>query len=186
MARWFLYKPTFSLSSPFLLHLIQQHYFESSSAILLASLFIPQHFCCLKPLPLPRCFCQSASTIVNNCQPPSTFVMKTAIALTAFGLGASSIPSRPTSTIASGKRGDAFKLTGKGPASAHGLIGQLGDGQNRFGGGHPVGDYILKDGKVWDAHGRGCILTPPTTQWQCDEGATRKSSAAPPLCCMSD
>ena len=75
--------------------------------------------------------------------------------------------------------GEWFTLTANGPptklGSTHGAIGQLGDGQNRIGDGYPKGEYRIKDGKVWDKHGRGCILTPPTTQWQCDEGAIRES-----------
>ncbi|KAF2871685.1 hypothetical protein BDV95DRAFT_607103 [Massariosphaeria phaeospora] len=67
----------------------------------------------------------------------------------------------------------AFTLTGHGPSSANGTIGQLSDGQNRIGGGRPIGKYTLQDGGVIvDKNGRGCILTPPTTQFQCDDGAS--------------
>lgn len=90
--------------------------------------------------------------------------MKTTLTLTALGL----------SIAASAHGPDGFTLSAEGPGSAHGPIGQLGDGQNRIGGGHPQGTYYLKDGRVSDKSDRGCILTPPTTQWQCDEGAHRK------------
>ena len=35
----------------------------------------------------------------------------------------------------------------------------------------PALDLLTSTG-LTDSHGRGCILTPPTTQWQCDAGAT--------------
>jgi hypothetical protein len=67
-------------------------------------------------------------------------------------------------------RSCTFSLTASGGQS--GTIGQLGDGQNRIGGGLPSASYTINNGKITDANGRGCILTPPTTQLQCDEGAT--------------
>jgi hypothetical protein len=63
-----------------------------------------------------------------------------------------------------------FTLIASGEAS--GIVGQLGDGQNRVGGGYPTGTYSMNNSQITDAHGRGCILTPPTTQFQCDDGAT--------------
>ncbi|KAF2836999.1 hypothetical protein M501DRAFT_213428 [Patellaria atrata CBS 101060] len=63
-----------------------------------------------------------------------------------------------------------FKLTGKGGPG--GIIGQLSDGQNRIGQGLAASTYSIdKYGGVTDQDGRGCILTPPTSQWQCDQGA---------------
>ncbi|KAL1850857.1 hypothetical protein Plec18170_006694 [Paecilomyces lecythidis] len=63
-----------------------------------------------------------------------------------------------------------FGLTASGSAS--GTVGQLDDGQNRIGGGLPPAQYCIDSaGGITDGHGRGCILTPPTTQFQCDEGA---------------
>jgi hypothetical protein len=74
-----------------------------------------------------------------------------------------------------------------------GTIGQLNDGQNRQGGGLSPAQYCIADGAIKDANGRGCILTrkslysfivvfiytesapAPTTQWQCDTGATSTS-----------
>ena len=73
-----------------------------------------------------------------------------------------------------------------------GPVAQLSDGQNRIGDDSlPHGQYCLdgSGGKCTllfiscllsltfrftgftDSQGRGCILTPPTTQWQCDVGA---------------
>ncbi|KAK3073745.1 hypothetical protein LTR53_004381 [Teratosphaeriaceae sp. CCFEE 6253] len=53
--------------------------------------------------------------------------------------------------------------TSGGPGGA---VGQLGDGQNRIGQkGLPQGKYCIDgSGGLTDANGRGCILTPPTTQ----------------------
>lgn len=66
-----------------------------------------------------------------------------------------------------------FQLTASGGQS--GVVGQLGDGQNRVGGSYPAGTYCLSGSAITDAKGRGCILTPPTTQLQCDQGATPDS-----------
>ncbi|KAJ5621356.1 hypothetical protein N7528_006139 [Penicillium herquei] len=53
-------------------------------------------------------------------------------------------------------------------------VGQLSDGQNRIDDSNltPAEFCISSSGTITDANGRGCILTPPTTQFQCDEGAT--------------
>jgi len=89
--------------------------------------------------------------------------MRYAFAPLAFGLGANALVAR-TNT-------QCFKLQASGGAS--GVLGQLDDGQNRVGGGHPTGCYCLdSNGGFTDSNGRGCILTPPTTQFQCDVGAT--------------
>ncbi|KAK6529942.1 hypothetical protein TWF281_009092 [Arthrobotrys megalospora] len=55
-----------------------------------------------------------------------------------------------------------------------GPLGQISDGQNRVGPNTPTpAKYNLGcNGGITDAKGRGCILTPPTTQYQCDEGAS--------------
>lgn len=51
-----------------------------------------------------------------------------------------------------------FHLSASGGAS--GSIGQLSDGQNRIGGGLPVGQYCIgSNGGITDGQGRGCILT---------------------------
>ncbi|KAE9365122.1 hypothetical protein N431DRAFT_518127 [Stipitochalara longipes BDJ] len=92
-------------------------------------------------------------------------MMKYPVASLAFGLSASaSILPRNTCT---------FTLSTSGGQS--GIVGQLSDGQNRVGGGHPIGTYSISNGKITDSHGRGCILTPPTTQLQCDEGTAPTS-----------
>jgi len=69
--------------------------------------------------------------------------------------------------------GCCFQLTASGGES--GTIGQLGDGQNRIGGGYTPATYCINNGEITDSSGRGCILTPPTTQFQCDVGATPTS-----------
>jgi Ubiquitin 3 binding protein But2 C-terminal domain len=68
--------------------------------------------------------------------------------------------------------GCTFKLSANGGTS--GLLSQLGDGQNRVGGaGLTVATYTISaDGIIFDQNGRGCILTPSTTQLQCDARAT--------------
>lgn len=63
-----------------------------------------------------------------------------------------------------------FQLTASG--GQQGTIGQLSDGQNRIGGGYSPATYCISNGGITDKNGRGCILTPPTTQFQCDVGAT--------------
>lgn len=50
-------------------------------------------------------------------------------------------------------------------------VGQLSDGQNRIGGGLPPSTYCITSNIISDGNGRGCILTPQTTQFQCDQGA---------------
>ncbi|OKL63341.1 hypothetical protein UA08_01156 [Talaromyces atroroseus] len=92
--------------------------------------------------------------------------MKSFATLAAFAAGANALAIRSDSCC--------FELTASGGAS--GTLGQLSDGQNRIGGGLPPATYcISSSGIITDSNGRGCILTPPTTQWQCDEGATGTS-----------
>lgn len=90
--------------------------------------------------------------------------MKYTFSLLALAASASAaVLPRGSSCTCSG-----FTLTASGGKS--GVVGQLGDGQNRIGR-HPPAKYNLCGGKITDANGRGCILTPPTTQFQCDVGA---------------
>lgn len=88
--------------------------------------------------------------------------MKYAFAPLALGLSANALVARDYSQ-------QCVQLKASGGAS--GILGQLDDGQNRIGGGHPTGCYCLSSGGFTDSNGRGCILTPPTTQFQCDVGA---------------
>ncbi|KAH8690284.1 ubiquitin 3 binding protein But2 C-terminal domain-containing protein [Talaromyces proteolyticus] len=70
-------------------------------------------------------------------------------------------------------RGDTccFEVTASGGTS--GSVGQLSDGQNRIGGGLPPATFCINSsGVITDNNGRACILTPPTSQLQCDTGAT--------------
>ncbi|CAG8050252.1 unnamed protein product [Penicillium salamii] len=94
-------------------------------------------------------------------------MMKNFITLAAFAAGANALVGRSDSCC--------FHLTSSGGAS--GEIGQLSDGQNRVGDNSlpPAQFCIDSKGAITDAHGRGCILTPPTTQLQCDEGASPTS-----------
>lgn len=91
--------------------------------------------------------------------------MKYALSPLAFTLGASAAVL---------KRSDCcFELTASGSGDVSGTLGQLNDGQNRVGGDYPAAKYCInQSGAITDSNGRGCILTPPTTQFQCDEGAS--------------
>ncbi|KAH0340534.1 hypothetical protein KCU81_g6784, partial [Aureobasidium melanogenum] len=92
--------------------------------------------------------------------------MKTVYSTLGFALGASA-----ASLVARDQC--CFSLTAAGGKS--GVVGQLGDGQNRIGqtAGLSTGQatYCINNGGLTDENGRGCILTPPTTQFQCDVGA---------------
>lgn len=89
--------------------------------------------------------------------------MKYAFSLIVFGLGANALVARDASQ-------QCIKIMASGGVS--GTLGQLYDGQNRVGGNLPTGCYCLSNGGFTDSKGRGCILTPPTTQFQCDVGAS--------------
>jgi len=86
--------------------------------------------------------------------------MKSAISTLALALGANVVLARDMCH---------FQLTTSGWVS--GVVGQLDDGQNRVGGSFPTGSYTIDNGAFTDDQGRGCILTPPTSQFQCDVGA---------------
>ncbi|GAB7358501.1 hypothetical protein MBLNU230_g2564t1 [Neophaeotheca triangularis] len=66
-----------------------------------------------------------------------------------------------------------FSLTASGTMG--GQVGELDDGQVRVGQSNlptmPGKFCINNNGGLTDSYGRGCILTPPTTQFQCDTGA---------------
>ncbi|KAH4257781.1 hypothetical protein HBI04_221810 [Parastagonospora nodorum] len=94
--------------------------------------------------------------------------MKYAFAQVAFGLSANALVAREAA--------QCVQLQASGGVS--GVFGQLGDGQNRVGGGHSTGCYCLSNGGFTDSNGRGCILTPPTTQFQCDVGAAPSTGFA--------
>ncbi|USP76680.1 hypothetical protein yc1106_03954 [Curvularia clavata] len=79
-----------------------------------------------------------------------------------LGLGANALVPRSST--------QCYNLKASG--GAEGILGQLDDGQNRVGDHLPTGCYCLCDGGFTDSKGRGCILTPPTTQFQCDVGAS--------------
>ncbi|KAJ5087574.1 hypothetical protein N7456_011190 [Penicillium angulare] len=87
--------------------------------------------------------------------------MKSVLTLAALSTTAQALISRGSSCC--------FHLS-----SPSGPVGQLSDGQNRIGDDSlGTAEYcISSDGSITDGSGRGCILTPPTTQFQCDEGAT--------------
>ncbi|OJJ40895.1 hypothetical protein ASPWEDRAFT_47606 [Aspergillus wentii DTO 134E9] len=89
--------------------------------------------------------------------------MKTFVTLAAFAAGTNALVSRGNSCC--------FHMTAAGGAS--GTIGQLSDGQSRVYGNLSPADFCIdSQGGVTDGHGRGCIITPDTTQWQCDEGSS--------------
>ncbi|KAL4867340.1 ubiquitin 3 binding protein But2 C-terminal domain-containing protein [Aspergillus spectabilis] len=89
--------------------------------------------------------------------------MRNFATIAAFAAGAHALVPRDTTCC--------FHITASGEAS--GPIGQLGDGQNRIGGDLPEAQFCIDStGSITDGSGRGCILTPPTTQFQCDLGGT--------------
>jgi len=89
--------------------------------------------------------------------------MKSYITLAVFAAGTHALVSRTDSCC--------FHLTSNGSP-----VGQLSDGQNRIGDNSlPEGEFCISGGSITDGSGRGCILTPPTTQFQCDVGATPTS-----------
>ncbi|KAF2207425.1 hypothetical protein CERZMDRAFT_102323 [Cercospora zeae-maydis SCOH1-5] len=73
--------------------------------------------------------------------------------------------------VAYAETGCCFHTTADGGPG--GVVEQLFDGQNRIGQtGLKEGEYCINtQGGLVDSNGRGCILTPPTSQWQCDAGA---------------
>ena len=89
--------------------------------------------------------------------------MNTFVTAAGFALGASA-------AILPRNDGCCFQLTASGGQS--GTLGQLDDGQNRVGGGLGAAQYCINNGQITDGSGRGCILTAPTTQFQCDMGAS--------------
>ncbi|KAF2835267.1 hypothetical protein M501DRAFT_1020042 [Patellaria atrata CBS 101060] len=83
----------------------------------------------------------------------------------AFALGASA------AAIKRGGYGEKHCFNVYAVDGAWSALGQLDDGQVRIGGGHGVSTFCVEDGVVTDSHGRGCIVTPETSQIQCDAGA---------------
>ncbi|KAI7968149.1 hypothetical protein EIK77_010319 [Talaromyces pinophilus] len=68
-----------------------------------------------------------------------------------------------------------FSLSATGGAS--GTVGQIDDGQTRLGSGLQPGQFCIdSSGAIKDGNGRGCFLTPPTSQLQCDTGASPQPS----------
>ncbi|CAI7564778.1 unnamed protein product [Penicillium pancosmium] len=90
--------------------------------------------------------------------------MKSFVAMAAFAAGTNALVGRSDNCC--------FHLTSTGDLS--GDLGQLGDGQVRIGDNTlPKSTFCIdSNGGISDSSGRGCIITPPTTQFQCDEGAT--------------
>lgn len=77
-------------------------------------------------------------------------MMKTVGTIAAIAVGANALVARDATCC--------FGLTASGGAS--GTIGQLGDGQNRIGGGLPPAQFCIdSSGGIKDSSGRGCILT---------------------------
>ncbi|QKX53660.1 uncharacterized protein TRUGW13939_00739 [Talaromyces rugulosus] len=74
-------------------------------------------------------------------------------------------------SLATGNETCCFTLTASGGQS--GPVGQIDDGQTRIGNGTQPGQFCVNSsGAIVDGKGRGCFLTPPTSQLQCDEGAS--------------
>ncbi|CRG90119.1 hypothetical protein PISL3812_07160 [Talaromyces islandicus] len=76
-----------------------------------------------------------------------------------------------TNALATGNATCCFTLSASGGKS--GPVGQIDDGQTRIGNGSQPGQFCIdSSGAIIDGKKRGCFLTPPTSQLQCDEGAT--------------
>ncbi|OKL56675.1 hypothetical protein UA08_08253 [Talaromyces atroroseus] len=89
--------------------------------------------------------------------------MRTTFASAAFIATANALVARDTPTC-------CFGLAATGNAT--GVLGQIDDGQVRIGSGLPPGQFCIDpSGAIKDGNGRGCYLTPPTSQLQCDVGA---------------
>ncbi|KAK5171877.1 uncharacterized protein LTR77_003514 [Saxophila tyrrhenica] len=87
--------------------------------------------------------------------------MKSTLAALTLAVGTQALVSR--------EAGCCFGITAYGGPG--GVVGTLGDGQLRIGGQEPAAHVCINNGGLTDDQGRGCILTPPTTQLQCDAGA---------------
>jgi hypothetical protein len=120
------------------------------------------------------CFLHFGCFILPPIAPLPVSTMRPTLRTAALGLYAS---TSVASHLPLRKGPYEFTLEVQGKVS--GLVGQLGDGQNRIGTGYPVAEFEYlppKDGSVGggviiDSRGRGCIVTPPhVTQWQCDRG----------------
>ncbi|EED16460.1 conserved hypothetical protein [Talaromyces stipitatus ATCC 10500] len=90
--------------------------------------------------------------------------MRSTLAVAAIVATANAFVARDTTIC-------CFSLSATGSAS--GTVGQIDDGQTRLGSGIPPGQFCIdSSGAIKDGNGRGCFLTPPTSQLQCDVGAT--------------
>ncbi len=92
--------------------------------------------------------------------------MKYTLSSLAFGLTSAGVLQTRQSASC------AFGISVSGGVT--GSLGQLADGQNRVGPGQSGAQYSMScsgNGGSITQPGRGCILTPPTTQFQCDSGA---------------
>ncbi|CAD0014491.1 unnamed protein product [Aureobasidium pullulans] len=65
-----------------------------------------------------------------------------------------------------------FGINVSGDGVEGGSLGQISDGQNRFGPGQSGASYCINNGQITDKNGRGCVITGPTDQFQCDQGAS--------------
>lgn len=69
-----------------------------------------------------------------------------------------------------------FEITALIPSThTNASLGQLSDGQVRIGGGLLPSVFCLSSTSIADQSSRGCIITTPETQFQCDSGATGAS-----------
>ncbi|KAF2088791.1 hypothetical protein K490DRAFT_72501 [Saccharata proteae CBS 121410] len=88
--------------------------------------------------------------------------MKTFVATLTLAIGTTALVSRASNCC--------FGISIDGGPS--GSIGELSDGQVRCGQGLPASTFCIdSNGGLTDQNGRGCLLTQPTTQFQCDAGA---------------
>ncbi|KAH9832760.1 GPI anchored cell wall protein [Teratosphaeria destructans] len=88
--------------------------------------------------------------------------MRPSLALAAFalsGVSAAILPRQQPPYC-------CFQITASGGLS--GPFTQLGDGQNRLNDTGTPAQFCFNNGRIKDSSGRGCIITPEASQFQCD------------------
>jgi len=97
-------------------------------------------------------------------------------AILAFAGAASAAAIVPRQAVASNC---CFNINVSGGV-ASGSLGQFKDGQNRVGPGYGGTEYCYNAGtmSIVDSTGRGCVVSAPTSQYQCDAGVTAATAAS--------
>ncbi|KAF2770808.1 hypothetical protein EJ03DRAFT_269826 [Teratosphaeria nubilosa] len=88
--------------------------------------------------------------------------MQSTLALAVFALSGASAAILPRQQ----PQYCCFQITASGGLS--GAFTQLGDGQNRLNDTGTPAQFCISNGRIKDSSGRGCIITPEASQFQCD------------------